>query len=286
MLIDLQLHSTYSDGYLSPTELVDFLLNKKIKIASLTDHNTVAGLEEFSLACEKKQIKSIKGLELYVKYKNKKMNIILYNFDDSAPELHEVLRETQIRRRRGMREILKKLNKKGFDINLKILDKFTHYVPVNKVIDEILKNPFNAKKIKTELRVDEILEGDVIGEYFRNKKIGVLHESYVKIERIFKLRKKIGGQIILNHPAKNSWINPKIWQELKKMGMDGIELLSPHHSLGAVMYIQHLARNLDLIETGGSDFHRFEGGGYPIQSSYDYMKIDSKYLRGINKIIL
>lgn len=285
MLIDLQVHSKYSDGYLTPTQLAEFLFENNVKIASLTDHNTVAGLEEFRLACAKKNIKTISGLELYVKLNNKKMNIILYNFDDSNPKLHDILKESQIRRRRGMRYFLKKLIKQGFKIDLKILDKFTHYIPINRVIDEILKESKNVRKIKRELRVYEIIENQVIGEYFKNKKNGVLRESYIDIDRIFALKKIIGGQIVLNHPAKHGWIDEHIWEELKKRGLDGAEVLSPHHSLGAIMYIQRLARKLDLIETGGSDFHRFEGEKLPIQSPFNYFKVDSKYLRGINKII-
>ena len=67
--------------------------------------------------------------------------------------------------------------------------------------------------------------------------------------------------------------------------MDGIEVLSPHHSIGSVMYSQAMARELDFITTGGSDFHRQERESLPIQNSWQYFKVDSKYLRKINKII-
>ncbi len=72
MLIDLQLHSTYSDGYLTPTELVDFVGRCNVKVASLTDHNTVGGLEEFKAAAKRKKIKVINGMEIYVKFNNHK----------------------------------------------------------------------------------------------------------------------------------------------------------------------------------------------------------------------
>ena len=120
MLIDLQLHSTYSDGYLSPTELVDFISKKNIKIASLTDHNTVRGQEEFKYACQKAKIKPITGLELYAKLNSKKMNLLWFNFDPCNPELHNVLRESQIRRRVNVRkhlEIIERKLKLKLDIN-------------------------------------------------------------------------------------------------------------------------------------------------------------------------
>jgi len=286
MLIDLQLHSTYSDGYLTPTELVKFIASKGVKVASLTDHNTVGGLDEFRQACRKYKIKPIVGLELYVKMGAKRFNLLWYNFDDKNPYLHEILRASQARRKNQVRLILKKLVKRGFKIKVdKILDKYNHYVPINHIANEIYFLPANKAKIKKELKNSHPREKDIINKYFKNKKIGVLRESYIQTERILKLKSKIKGQLILNHPAKHSYIKKEDWKKFKKIGVDGVEILSPHHSIGAIMLIQCLAQELNFITTGGSDFHRHEGGGYLVQNSGNYFKIDSKYLRKINEII-
>lgn len=286
MLIDLQLHSRYSDGYLTPTELAKFAASNGVRVASMTDHNTVGGISEFRQACSKLGIKAINGLEIYTKLNNAKFNLLWYNFDDDSPELHDILRSSQIRRRRLMRNILFKLSKRGFKLDVnRILDKYTHYAPINHVIDDILAEASNVRKIKKELRLKEFREGDIIRHYFNNKSIGVLRNSYISFDRILDLREEIGGHLVLCHPAKHNYINIKLWAKLKKLGLDGIEILSPHHSYGAVMYIQALAREYDFIATGGSDFHRFEGNGYPVQSSWAYYNIDSKKLRRINEII-
>ncbi|MCK4540085.1 PHP domain-containing protein [Candidatus Parcubacteria bacterium] len=286
MLIDLQLHSTYSDGYLTPTELVKHLKKRKVEIAALTDHNTVGGVHEFKKTCKQNGIKPIIGIELYVKLGNKKFNILWYNFDYNSPDLHDMLRGSQMRRRKMFRSALERLVGDGFKINVnKILDKYNHYVPLNHVTDDILANKFNYNKIKRELKVKIVLDGDVINEYLRNKKVGKLQNSYLDINCVLRLRKKIGGQIVLCHPAKHHYLKEDFLIKLKKLGLDGIELLSPHHSYNAVMFIQFLAHKLDLIETGGSDFHCFEGNKQPIQSSWDYFKIDFDYLRGVKKII-
>jgi len=286
MLIDLQLHSTYSDGYLTPTQLVKFISDQGVKVASLTDHNTVGGLDEFRRACGKHKIKPIVGLELYVKFDFRRLNLLWYNFDDKNPELHNTLRNSQTRRRNRTRQILKKLKKLGFKIEAdKILDKYNHYVPINRIIDEIYLMPANRKIINRKLRSSDPRESEIIKEYFKNEKIGILRESYINMERILFLRKKAGGQLILNHPAKHSYIKREFWEKLGKIGINGVEVLSPHHSIGAIMQAQYLARELNFITTGGSDFHRFEGDKYPLQSAFDYFKIDAKYLRGVNKII-
>jgi len=286
MLIDLQVHSTYSDGYLTPTELVDFLKKRGVEVAALTDHNTVAGLEEFRKACQIKGIKAINGLELYVKHRNRQLNFLWYNFDSSIPDLHDLLRDTQLRRRKKVRKALNQLVEKGFKIDVDaVLDKYHKYIPINHVVDEFVSVPENMKRIKKELKTNTPREEEIIDEYFRKKSSGVLKNSFVSLDRILSLKKRIGGQIIFNHPGKYNQLKKPLLTQLKKRGVDGMEVMSPHHGLGALMYAQFIARELDFIETGGSDFHRHEGGTYPIQNSWDYFKIKSDKLRRIGEII-
>lgn len=286
MLIDLQLHSTYSDGYLTPTQLADFLSANDVKIAALTDHNTVAGLDEFKLACEKKKIKTINGLELYVKLGHKKFNLLWYNFDQRQPALHNLLRNSQIRRRRKIRNGLLKLKKQRFQIDeLSLLDKYKNYIPINHIVDAIFKIPFNKKKIIKKLKIKNPSQEEILKSIFKNPALVKINESYIGINQVLKLRKKIGGQLILNHPGKHNQLDRNFIASLKKIGINGLEVVSPHHSIGAVMYAQRLAREYKLIMTGGSDFHRIEPAPADLTNCYNYFKVDSRHLAGIKKII-
>lgn len=287
MIIDLQHHSTYSDGQLTPTGVANFAYSNGVKVASLTDHNTVAGLDEFKKACKKRRMKSIVGLELYVKLNHKKFNLLWYNFDDTHPALHALLRESQIRRRGNVRRILcKVIEKKGIELNVdKVLDSHNHYIPINGIVYEMWKSKKNQKIFENDLGIKNPREEDIMMEYLKNKKYGVLNESYIDIKRIIKLRERVGGQLIINHPGKSGHLTRDQFAHLREMGLDGIEVLSPHHTLGAVMYYQYISNEFDYIETGGSDFHVFEGGRSKIQDSWDYFKIDSKFLRKIEKVI-
>ncbi|MFA6393875.1 MAG: PHP domain-containing protein [Patescibacteria group bacterium] len=285
MLIDLQVHSTYSDGYLTPTELAGFLKSQGVAIASLTDHNTVAGQEEFLRACRKEKIKAIPGLELYVKLGGRKFNLLWFNFKDD-PALHSLLRESQLRRKNMARRMLRALKKHGFKIKVSAtVDKYAHYIAINHLVDDVLNNPYNRKKIKRELKVKIIREDDVIKNYFRNPEVGILRESYLNMKRVVNLKKKLGGQLILNHPGKYNQLKLDFLLKLKKIGVLGLEVLSPHHNLGTVMYAQFLARELKFISTGGSDFHKFERTKSRVKCSHNYYRIDSSYLNGVEKII-
>lgn len=286
MLIDLQLHSAYSDGYLTPTELAGFIARHGVKIAALTDHNTVGGLGEFRQACLKQKIKPITGLEIYVKLNQRRLNLLWFNFDDKNPELHNLLRDSQSRRKNQVKGALEKLSRHGFKIaKERILFKYNHYLPINRLVDEIWRLPASRAKIKRELGDKNPREEDIIYKYLKNPAVSVLSESYTSFKRIKKLRNKIGGQLILNHPGKNNLLNKKFLEEIKTAGCDGLEVLSPHHSVRAILYAQYMCKKLNLISSGGSDFHRFEGGSFPLQSAYQYFKVDSKYLKGIDKII-
>lgn len=299
MLIDLQLHSNFSDGYLSPTDLVKIYKKRGVKVMSLTDHNTTAGLAEFFKEAKKQKIKPIAGLEIYVKYKRKKMNFLWYNFDKDNLQLQKILEETRRRRIISARNILIKLKRRGYKIDIeKVLADFKYYIPVNRLASKIIENKFNhdlaLKNIKIKKKLSPnypnsmllpLREEDVLGELFFNKKIGSLNESYVNVSRLFDIKKEVGGQIVFCHPGKYNKFAKNITDQLKELGLDGIEVLSPHHNIGAVFYSQFLANKLNLIATGGTDFHLFEGGEYSLQSSSDWFQIDSKYLRRIKEII-
>ncbi len=285
MYIDLQLHSTYSDGYLTPSQLVSFLLANKIKVAALTDHNTIAGINEFKEACRKNHIKPLVGLELYAMLGSRRFNLLWYNFSDQSQELNKMLLLSQERRRRQLRRMLLKLARRGFKINQeKIFHKYKNYIPLNKIIDELRQIPKNRRLIikKTGLHPRE---NDIISKFFRNPKIGRLNESYIGFSNIIKLRSKIGGQLILNHPGKHDRLDKNFIARLKKIGLDGMEVISPHHTIGVVMYAQSLAKTYKLIMTGGSDFHRQESRAVKIKSCYDYFNVDAKNLLKIERII-
>lgn len=292
MIIDLQLHSIYSDGYLNIGDLVKLISSKKVKVAALTDHNTLAGVDEFKKHCKRHGIKVINGLELYCRCGERRINILWYNFDDENEKLLKLLEETRKRRSLLVKRSLLKLKRRGFKIDVdEILKEFKHYIPVNRLAEKIIENRFNYNKVFNEVKqknksLKVLREGDILGTLFFNKKENKLSEAYVNIDRVVKLKKEAGGQLVFCHPGKYNKYAGDITAKLKSLGVDGIEVLSPHHSIGSVMHSQFLAESLDMIATGGSDFHRFEEGkNFKIKSCNDWFTVDSKYLRRINEII-
>jgi 3',5'-nucleoside bisphosphate phosphatase len=286
MLIDLQLHSKYSDGYLSPKVIAKMLNDFKVKVASLTDHNSISGLDEFKKACDAYNIKTINGLELYVRHKSHTFNVLWYNFDLSSKKLQLMLERTWSRRRKKFLAIIEEIKKKGLIIEVeKYLKNHQNYLPVNHLVWQIWNNKKNQKIIKAELNKEAPREEDIVSHYFYPEKGSSLSEARISFITLAKLREEIGGQLFLAHPCLHKYINKNLIIEPKKIGLDGIELLSPHHNYSSIVILSSIIKELDLMATGGSDFHLPANEGTGPKYSWQWFKIDSSHLRKINKVI-
>ena len=115
--IDLHLHSSFSDGVLSPEDLVELLKAKKVVVAALTDHDTVGGVEKFLARCRKFSIKGGAGVELSAAHDGV-LHVLGYSFDVENGPLEEALARNREARTRRNVLICEKLRELGFDITL------------------------------------------------------------------------------------------------------------------------------------------------------------------------
>jgi predicted metal-dependent phosphoesterase TrpH len=117
ILVDLHLHSTFSDGSLTPEQLADQGKHRGLSVMSLTDHDTTAGLPSFMAACSRLNVRAVAGIELSADYPST-MHILGYRLDFSHPSLEKTLES--IRKARDWRnsEMCRNLRKIGFDITL------------------------------------------------------------------------------------------------------------------------------------------------------------------------
>lgn len=284
MKIDLQVHSLYSDGYHSPAQLARLLKMYQVKVASLTDHNTTAGQLEFKRACKKYNIKTVPGLELYVSYKGKTFNLLWYNYKDSL-ELQKMLAETWRRRRQFAEKVNLRLKRLGLRFNLNhFINKHPYYLPVNHWSDALWRSYHNRKIVQKAMRAHETDEG-FLRYCFYPSKGARLQEARVSLSRVLKLRKKIGGQLIFCHPGLHNKLKGNLLESLVKAGVDGVELLSPHHSYSDIFHLSLAAKKYKLITTGGSDFHKAGTEGTKARYAWDWFNIDSKNLSKIKEII-
>jgi len=275
--VDLHFHSYYSDGIYSPKDLVKKLKENNFGFVSLTDHNTIDGVEEFLEKSKKARLKSISGVEIYTHYQNKSLHLLGYGFDLRNKELNRVLKELQIQRITRVKKAIKILQDEGWEISEKeVFNTESSYLGLSHLANPLLKHPENLERVKKDFdwfegKIIPIIE--VIAKYFIRDNKSICLETEISIEQAIKLIKNAGGRPILAHPGQQLfWKDDNLILELQKIGLDGIEAISAHHSWQEIEHWQKVAKELGLIITTGSDFHGDLPAewGFPISSQWKY----------------
>jgi hypothetical protein len=275
---DLHFHSYYSDGIYSPKELVKKLKEKKFQKVALTDHNTIDGVDEFLILTKKAGLKAIAGVEIYTDYQGRAFHLLGYDFNLSDKNLSFSLKELQRQRIPRIKKAIKILQMDGWKLNEKeVFNTISSYPGLIHLAGPFQKNPQNWKRIKKDFnwfpgKIIPITE--IIAKYFVGKDGHLIcSETTLPFIQAIKLIKKAGGWTVLAHPGQHlSWRDDGLIVEFKKMGLDGLEAISSHHSWSEMEHWQKVAKENDLEITIGSDFHGDvpKEWGFKVRSQWEY----------------
>ena len=248
-IIDLHTHSTASDGTLSPRELI--LLAKKLQIAalSLTDHDTIDGLDEAQLYADKCGVKFIPGIEISCQYDPGPIHILGYWIDRDNADLKSVLGELIGFRNDRNVVIIEKLKDLGVDIDYSEVEALA--------VDSVVGRPHFAEVIVKKGFARSI--ADAFNKYLGYGKAAYLPKKRLSIPQGIELLRSAGGFPVLAHPGQYSFPDPASFKttmiELKQVGIAGLEVYYPTHSRKETRFFKSVAQELDLAITVGSDFH-------------------------------
>lgn len=246
--IDMHVHTTASDGTMSPKEVVSLAAMLGIKAIALTDHDTMAGIEEAGEAGALLGVSVVPGIEISAEYQGREVHVLGYFLDPDAPKLAEYSQWVRQTRRDRNERILEKLRKKGYDIALEELEQ-AHP-------GAVLGRPQIAEKLVEMGAVESVKEA------FR-RYLDVGRSCYVARERISledgaKLIGDCGGVSVLAHPLKYGFTRSALDDLAKaavQAGVTGIEVLYSGYTKADVNKLYDLAEKYTLLPTGGSDFH-------------------------------
>lgn len=248
MCIDLHTHSIYSDGSCSPRQLVELAVSKKLSALALTDHDIMTGVDELVTHGDKHGIHTLSGVEVSALYSKISVHIIGYGIDHHNSEFIHWLDKLQEGREERNRNILLSLREDGIDITMEEVSNFSgtgltgrpHIA--NVLIQKGIVRSFN----------------EAFRYYLgRGKKAWHRRFCYTAIETIQAIH-KAGGIAVLAHPGHldpEMKLQPKLIRELAAYGLDGIEVYYPSHNAKMKKALANLAGSLDLLTTGGSDYH-------------------------------
>lgn len=257
------MHSTFSDGEFTPTELVRIARQNGVSILSLTDHDTFEGIEEFVQAAEGSEISAFPGIEITTQYGDFNVHLLAYfkSLDSIDIELAETVAAMSEKRVRRMRELIER-------INSVVPEKFKGKIlfeNVRKAAEGVLARPHLAREM---VRLGIVPStGQAFEQYLVQYNV---ERENIDIQTVIALIRRCGGVPVLAHPGERTYSLyhpdkgrdyediPAQLEELKSFGLLGLECLYPYHEkINKVEFYTNLAKKMGLIVTGSRDFHGF-----------------------------
>lgn len=251
--IDLHVHSNCSDGTFTPEELVELATDNYLVAFALTDHDTVSGVSRAVSAAQGKKIEVIPGVELSCEYqiapgRKKEIHILGYNIDYTQPELLHTLEAVAGERDTRNRKMCENLSNAGYPIDYESLtERFGNTILTRAHFARFLMEKGAIPSIDSAFK--KILAQD--GPYFVMRK-------YLSPKDGIELIKKAGGIPVLAHPLLYKMSVTELHNlitELKDYGLKGIEAMYSRNHGNDEAFVRKLAKDFDLIITGGTDFH-------------------------------
>lgn len=246
--IDLHVHSNCSDGTLTPSELVDYALQKNLAAFALTDHDTTAGLADAFKAAAGTSLEVIPGIEFSTEYHGKDIHIVGIDIDYNGAEFNRQLAIFRDSRNIRNEKMIQRLKNGGIDISIRQMQEtFGDSVWTRAHFARYLFEHGYVKEMPDAFRY-------YVGEhcpYF------VPREKVTPVQAV-NLIYRTGGIPILAHPMLyhlEADDMDELLNSLKKAGLMGIEALYSTHSAPDESLVRCLAKAHDLLISGGSDFH-------------------------------
>ena len=279
MIADLHIHSVISDGSDSIEELIKRVKQSNLNIFALTDHDTVAGIEQMQKLVPG-NIQFIKGIELTCTYNNLRSHILGYNIDINNNALLKLIEKGKVLRRKKLDTRIEFLKSKWkIELTKEELDwLYTRQSPVKTHFGVILVNRGLS---------DSLVEA--MDKYFDGCKTGnTRFDTKEAIDTIISA----GGIPVWAHPLGGegeTHINKNTFLErlnvMQSIGIKGIECFYSRYDFNEINMLKEIARDKNLLITGGSDYHGANKNISIGQLNTINREIDKSELTLLNKIL-
>lgn len=275
-LIDLHVHSSVSDGTLSPCDVTGLALKRGLSAYALTDHDTTDGIDEAFMAAEGTGLEVVPGTELSCIYREKEIHILGLLIDRHASGLKKAFTELRRDRENRNREMLSLFQKDGFRISEDDLTGGRSGAVITR-----------AHFARALLRAGYVNTMDqAFRRYLDHGKKYCPPRRTISPERAVALILNAGGFPALAHPVqyKLGWKNTDAMiAVLKEMGLKGVEVYYSSHTPNDSMRLKEICRRYGLLPTGGSDFHGANKPDIAIGTGRGGLRVSSLLLEDIRR---
>ena len=252
--LDLHVHTNCSDGEKNPAEMIDILKNNCVDIFSIADHDTISGVKQLVERSQVNKMKLIPGIELTSLYAGMEIHILGYFFNKDDHLFGEFVKRRSDKRKRRLIKIVERLYRNGVDIDP---DEFKEEYG-----ESYMGRPQIAKMLLEKGYIT------TFSEAFSDDFVGRESDAYIPpndspVEESIEMIKLADGISFLAHPGvyyKNGGskrgLEKKDLKTLKEMGLEGVEVFHPFHRKSEIQRYRSFCRELDLLISLGSDYHR------------------------------
>lgn len=263
---DLHIHTTASDGRISPADLLKFAREHSLSTISITDHDTIRGYREAVKLIDDYPLKLIPGTEITADFDGEECHLLAYCFDPDNKDLNELFAAHNKARTKRGQWILDQLAKQGIELDIEEVKAEANWNNLGRphIAAVLVKKGFVASKKEAFIR------------YLSNKALGNIQNNYYSHHEVIETVKGAGGAVVIAHPGK-LYAEEEL-EELVDAGVDGIEVMHPSHDYTTQQRVDSFAERHNLLKTGGSDFHG-KNGEY--QQYFGIVTINESYVNSI-----
>jgi predicted metal-dependent phosphoesterase TrpH len=263
--VDLQVHTTASDGTCTPTEVVELAARRGIRALAVTDHDSILGVAEAMAAGARQHVEIVPAIEFSTRDEPDKdfmeLHLLGYFVDPDDPALQEMLGRVVQGRVAQKRQVIQNLQKFGFHVPEEEVFALVNGVPGAPHIFEVVMRYNAGRVVSRQQFFDEYL---CVGG-----KAHVPRPFELSLAEAIQVVLADGGAPVLSHPADYPHVRDLVGmvRRAATLGLRGIEVNYPYdktrrHAGIAKPELQRLIRRFDaladelgLLKTGGSDFH-------------------------------
>lgn len=265
------MHSTASDGLYEPEEVMRRAHDKGVGLISLTDHDTMRGVERARAECEKLGMKLVPGVEISTRTHGKNCHLLAYFLDTKdMDEFIAMLDERLEARERRFNEMVEKFEQIGVPLDESIVRRLADGAAITR--------PHVARALVEQGIVGEIQEA--FDKYLADGKPCYVPYEKIDTSDIIAQVRQWGGISVVAHPGVEGFQEHEL-ADLKRAGLTGIEVYHFDHDPQKRKNYAAIARRLGLIRTGGSDFH-----GHHERTFYDSDAEDDGVPQGVREPFL
>ena len=249
MKFDLHSHTFYSDGLLSPADLLARAVERKVDVLAITDHDTVRGLSEARQLCTDLPLKLIDGVEISTHWEDFEIHVVGLGINPIDPQLLQRLDSQQQRRLERAREMARRLTK--------------HNVP--DCYEAVLAMAGQGSVTRTHFARHLLSIGKasslagVFKHYLVRGKAGYVPNNWVAMAEAVQWIKDAGGVAVLAHPLKynlsGKWLT-RLVREFAGAGGQAVEVASAQLTPVQKRQVWLLCQQFELVASQGSDFHQ------------------------------